>query len=199
MKTRILWLALPVLLFSLNVHAAPVEWNLDNVHTSVGFSVKHLAISKTNGEFKDFDAKIMADAETGKVTSLTATAKTASIFTGNEQRDKHLRSPDFFDAARFPELKVVTRSVEIKGDQVVAKADLTIHGVTRPVTFTGEHYGVQKADFGQGPTLRSGYSLKAEIKRQDFGLNFNMLVEGVSAVGDKVTILIDAEIYRSLK
>ena len=180
-------------------HAAKeVPWNLDPLHTTIGFSVRHLAITKVRGELKEFGAKIWADAKTAKVTRVEATAKTASIDTGLEKRDQHLRSEDFFAADKYPTLKIVTKDVRWKGNKVTAKADLTIRNITKTVTFKGELLGVQKVDFGDGPQLRAGFSLETTINRHDFGLKFSKLAEGVAVVGDRVTIQIDAEISRSL-
>jgi len=174
--------------------AKPVEWKLDAAHSGVSFSVRHLGISNVKGKFGEFAAKIQAEKETGKITDLEATIKTASINTGIDARDKHLRSDDFFNAEKFPEMKFKAKSIKFNGNIVTVEGDLTIRDATKPITFTGEYVGVQKANFGQGEQLRAGYTLVGKLNRFDYNLKWNNLMEGVALVGDTVTISIEAEI-----
>jgi polyisoprenoid-binding protein YceI len=178
--------------------AGSAEWQFDAVHSRVGFSVRHLGISKVSGEFKSVKAKVAADAGTGRVSSIEATVDVASITTGVDARDNHLRSPDFFDAAKFPFLTVKADRISWKGDRLSGTAQMTIKGVTRSVPFEGEYLGVQKANMGQGDQLRAGYSMTATINRKDFGLGFNAIVEGAAVVSDQVAITVDVELFRSL-
>lgn len=192
-----------LLLFSLfffapAAQAGNVEWKLDKGHSYIGFSVKHLGITNVRGEFKDFDAVIQADAVSGKVASLEATAKASSIDTGVAARDGHLQGDDFFDAATYPVLTVKSKSIQWNGGKVVAKADLTIRNVTKEVTFTGNLIGTQKVNFGDGDQLRAGYELTATINRKDFGLKFNSIAEGVSVVADEVKITLEIQTSRLL-
>ncbi len=179
--------------------AADVPWKLDGAHSEVGFSVRHLGISNVKGRFTKISAEIVADEKTGKISSVSASANAASVNTGIDARDDHLRGADFFDVAKYPEIKLKSRSFKIKGDKAILVADFTMKGVTKKVTFKGEYLGSQKADLGGGKTLRAGYSLSGKISRKDFGLTWNNLVEGVSAVGDDVKIHFEVEIYRDLK
>ena len=183
---------------SFSAGAADVAWQLDPTHSSVEFTVRHLGISKVNGSFGVFSATVMADEKTGKLSSVQAEADVDSVNTGVEKRDDHLKSPEFFDAKKFPKMYLKTKKISWKGDQITVIADLTIKGITRTVEFKGEYLGSQKANFGT-PQLRAGYSLKGVINRQNFGLSFNALAEGVAIVGDKVTIELDLEIARNLK
>ena len=183
---------------AISTHAADVSWELDATHSSVGFTVRHLGISKVNGRFGVFSAKVMADQRTGKLSSVEAEVDVNSIDTGVDKRDQHLKSPEFFDVEKFPKMTLKTKNISWKGNEITVIADLTIKGVTRAVEFKGEYLGSQKANFGV-PQLRAGYSLKGVINRQDFGLTFNTIAEGVAVVGDKVTIELDLEIVETLK
>lgn len=179
-------------------YAQEMTWNLDKAHSEVGFLVKHLAISNVRGKFTDFDAVIKADSKTGRISELSATAKVNSVNTGIEKRDTHLKSDDFFAAAKFPTLTLKTKSITWTGNTFTAVADVTMRGVTKPVTFTGELAGPQKVDFGDGPQVRAGYHVTAMLNRKDFGLAFGGLAEGVAVVADEVKIIIDTEISHKL-
>lgn len=175
-----------------------VEWSLDTAHTTVGFSVRHLGITKVKGTFKDFSGEIKAEPTSGKLAWVKGVVKIDSVDTGIEKRDAHLKADDFFDAKVYPTMTLEAGEFVWKsGTTFTAKGKLTIKGVTKDVTLEGEYLGAQRVDFGQGPTLRAGYSLKTKINRKDFGLGFNAIVEGVSVVSDEVTIHLDAQIFRA--
>src|SRR5205823_2728 len=105
-----------LLSFSARAYAEPVEWHVDDAHSSIGFTARHLGFSKVHGLFKKFSAKVEADAKTAKITKLEATAEAKSIDTGVEKRDNHLRSDDFFAADKYPELKMVLKNISWKGN-----------------------------------------------------------------------------------
>jgi polyisoprenoid-binding protein YceI len=170
-----------------------VEWTLDAAHSHIGFTTRHL-VSKSSGQFKKYSAVVKADPKTGKLTNLEATIDAASVDTGIEKRDAHLRSEDFFAADKYPQLKLVTKSVKWSGNKFTATADLTIRDVTKTVPFKGELLGVHAANFGQGEHLRAGYEATATINRKDFGLKFSGVNEGIALVGDEVTIDLTAEL-----
>lgn len=170
-----------------------VEWTLDAAHSHLGFTVRHL-VSKTSGQFKKYGAVIKADPKTAKLSSLEATVETASVDTGIEKRDGHLKSDDFFGSDKFPQMKLVTKSLKWNGNKFTAQADLTIRDVTKTVPFKGELLGVHAANFGQGEHQRAGYEATATINRKDFGLKFAGVNEGIALVGDEVTIDLTAEI-----
>ncbi|HKU38205.1 MAG TPA: YceI family protein, partial [Polyangiales bacterium] len=172
----------------------PVEWTLDAGHSRVAFVAKHLGFSKVEGQFKKFSATIKADSKTAKITELEATADVASIDTGIEKRDTHLKSDDFFNAAQYPQLKLVLKSIQWQGNKFTAKADLTMRDVTKTVTLKGELLGVNTVDFGQGKTQRAGYEATAKVNRKDFGLKYAAVTEGLSIVGDEIEIKLQAEI-----
>lgn len=179
--------------------AEPVEWSFDKNHSSVGFIARHLGFAKVRGEFRDFDTKVKADSKTGKLTGLEATARAKSVDTGNEKRDAHLRSDDFFNAEKFPEVKLSLRNIKWKGDAFEAVVALTLRDVTRDVVFTGRQLGLQTVNFGQGPQQRTAYEASATVNRKEFGLKFNGVAEGVSVVADDVTIALEGSFWRPVQ
>ncbi|MEK7705665.1 MAG: YceI family protein [Myxococcota bacterium] len=176
--------------------AESVDWTLDKAHSKVGFTVRHLGLTKVHGQFDDFDATASADAKTGKITAVQASARAASINTGIAKRDEHLRSDDFFATDANPDIKATSRKITWKGNKVTAEVELTMRGITKTVIFKGEQLGLQKVNFGDGEQLRAGYSLAATINRKDFGLKFSGVTEGVAMVGDDVDITLDVELWR---
>lgn len=171
-----------------------MTWELDTAHSQVQFSVRHMMISTVRGKFLQFAANAQIDAADLSKAQVEATAEVASIDTGDAQRDGHLKSPDFFDAEKFPQLRLVTRSIQKNGDKVQVEADLTIRDVTRSVTFQGEALGPAQDPWGAS---RVGVHLATEIEREEFGLGWNQVLEaGGVLVGKKVKIEIDAEFVK---
>jgi polyisoprenoid-binding protein YceI len=176
------------------IKPGPVDWTLDAAHSRIGFTARHLGFSKVDGQFKKFSATIKADAKTAKITELEASADTASIDTGIEKRDAHLKADDFFNAAQFPAVKIKLKKINWTGKTFTAKADLTIRDVTKEVTFKGQLLGVSTVNFGQGLTQRAGYEATTKINRKDFGLKYAAVTEGLALVGDDVEIDLAVEI-----
>jgi polyisoprenoid-binding protein YceI len=172
-----------------------VDWTLDLGHSQIGFTAKHLGFSKVNGVFKKVNATVKGDPKTGKISSLEATAEAASIDTGIEKRDAHLRSDDFLGAEKYPHLKLAMKSIKWNGDKFTAKTDLTIRDVTKEVTFTGDLLGSHLVNFGQGPQMRAAYEATSTINRKDFGLKWSAVTEGLSIVGDQVKIDFETELF----
>ena len=158
----------------------------DKNHTTIGFQVRHL-FSNVPGKFEDFDGSITFDEANPEQSSVDVTIKTASIDTGVKMRDDNLRSPDFLDVEKFPTITFKSKSVKSTGkDTADVTGDLTIHGVTKEVVLTVELLGK-----GPGPkpgSFVSGWEATTALKRQDFGLVWNKLVEGTQIVGDDVKI-----------
>jgi polyisoprenoid-binding protein YceI len=179
--------------------AENVAFQVDPAHSSVGFVVRHMAITNVRGTFGEFTGSIQADKETGKPSAIEGTVQVKSIDTGIGKRDDHLRSPDFFDVAKFPTMTLKTKSITYSGNEFTALAELTIKGITKEVTLKGEYLGARKGDMGMGAQLHAGISASTKINRQDFGLKWNMLVEGTGVVADEVRIELEAEILRPLK
>jgi len=170
---------------------AAAEFSIDDSHSQVGFEVKHMMISKVRGQFHEYMADIAYDKKKGVFTSLEGTVSTASIDTDNEKRDNHLKSPDFFDVEKFPEMKFVM--TEYKGDKNggKAKGNLTIKDVTKPVVFDVDIGGIAEDPWGN---TRIGFTAQTTIDRKDFGLNWNKVLEaGGFLVGDEIKIVIEIE------
>ncbi|MGM0518931.1 MAG: YceI family protein [Campylobacterota bacterium] len=169
------------------LNAAPYE--LDTSHSNVGFSVKHLMITNVKGDFKEYSGEIDFDKDTKTFNKLNATVKTASVDTGIEKRDNHLKSADFFLSKEYPNMTFTMHSYDKKKEEM--KGDLTIRGVTKPVTLEVEDLATIK-DL-QGNT-RVGFTLEGEINRTDFGLKWNKALEfGGIAVSENVKILVDVQ------
>ncbi len=181
---RVRLLACVVLLAAVAVPVIADDYTLDGMHTSVSFKASHLGLSWTHGRFNDVGGSFQIDPDAGKC-SFSLTIKTESVDTGNAKRDGHLRSPDFFNVKQFPALTF--KSTEVKpikdGYQVIG--DLTLHGVTKSVSFP--LVGGRKAEFPKG-VERTGYSTELSIKRSDFGMD-----KMVEAIGDEVFISISFE------
>jgi polyisoprenoid-binding protein YceI len=179
---------LSILSFSL-ANATP--YSLDDSHTQVGFSVKHLMITNVTGEFKTYNADIDFDAKTKKFNGFKADIETKSIDTGIEKRDEHLRSEDFFLSEKFPKMTFVMKSYKSDGNKGKMSGDLTIRDVTKTVTLDIDDIATVK-DF-QGNN-RVGFTLKGKINRMDYGLKWNKALEaGGLAVSEEVKILVEIE------
>lgn len=166
-------------------------WKLDPTHSELTFSVRHLAISKVKGSFDSFDVTVETT-ENPLDTKLTATIDVASVNTKQKDRDGHLRTSDFFAIDEFPTITFVSTGVRQVGDELAIDGDLTMRGVTKPVTFTGEFGGIIVN--GYGMTV-AGASFTTKIDRHDFGVNWNAAVEaGGLTLGSDVTITIDAQV-----
>ncbi len=158
-------------------------WVIDPTHTEIGFSVRHLAISKVRGVFERFDATVIA-AENPAESSVTVTVEVASINTNNADRDAHLRTNDFFAPEQFPTMTFVSTGLRVDGD-------LTLRGVTNPITLKGEFGGIATDPWGNTKAAASG---TAVINRHDFGVSWNAAVEtGGFLLGDDVTLTIEAQ------
>jgi len=169
-----------------------MAWQIDTVHTHVGFSVKHMMVSTVRGQFKQYSGSLNIDAADFTKSKFEGEVDVASIDTGNSQRDDHLRSGDFFDAANQPKIKFSSTKIESKGDgEFLVHGDLTIRGTTLPIALEVEYHGTSKNPWGKTVT---GFSAKSTVNRKDYGLAWNALLEtGGVAVSDKVKIEIEVE------
>jgi polyisoprenoid-binding protein YceI len=175
-------------LFS-SASAAPVTYDLDPAHTYVGFQIRHL-VSKVTGQFNQFSGTLIYDPDKPMASSVEATIQTASIDTNNEKRDGHLKSADFFDAEKFPTITFVSKGVTVEGQKLTLNGDLTMHGITKPVTLNGEIGGV----IGDVGKRKAGFSVAGTIDRKAFDITWNRALDNDSTLlGDEVRIQIDVE------
>ena len=176
------------LLVAPTVWAAPTytpgTYQLDAMHSKVGFEVSHLVIATVEGRFTDFQGELVLAPKVDQST-LNVTIKTASIDTSVPKRDDHLRSADFFDATKYPE--IIFKSKKISGSLQALRVvgDFTMHGVTREVTLDAKYLGEVKDGYGN---LKVAFDGKTKIKREDFGLKWSSMVEAGPVVGSEVTI-----------
>lgn len=170
-------------------HAA--EWKVDKAHSSVGFSVTHMVISKVTGKFEDFDGKVNWDGKYLEDGSVEFSVDVASVDTDNEKRDNHLKSDDFFDAEKYPEMTFKSNKITADGNSFSMTGDLTIRDVTREVTFACEFLGTVKDPWGN---TRAGFSAITTINRQDFNVHWSKVIEtGGLVVSNEVEIQLNLE------
>ena len=161
-------------------------WDIDASHSTVGFSVRHMMVSKVRGKFTSFEGSVVT-AEDVLDSTVTATVDLSSIDTGNEDRDNHIRSADFFEVEQYPTWEF--RSTAVREDKL--EGELTIKGVTRPVTFDLEFTGFGPDAWGG---TRAGFEATTTINRNDFGVDIKMPLEGGGVVvGEKVTVTLEIE------
>jgi polyisoprenoid-binding protein YceI len=172
------------------------KWEIDVAHSSVGFSVRHMVVTKTHGKFNEFTGYIDFDGKNVENGSVEITAQIASIDTDNKKRDDHLRGPDFFDAEKFPTMTFKSKKV-IKGSGSEFKlvGDLTIKDVTKEVTFDCEFNGVINDPMGN---THAGFSAVVKINRQDFNVKWSKSLDaGGLVVGDEVKINLEIEAVKT--
>ncbi|HEY3288994.1 MAG TPA: YceI family protein [Anaerolineae bacterium] len=172
-----------------------MSWVLDKAHSQVAFTIKHLMFSTVHGKFTDFDATFGLNEKDLSLSSVQGVVKTASIDTGDEKRDGHLRSADFFDAEKYPTFTFKSTKVEAKGgNKYHVTGELTIKDVTKPVVFEATEEGKGKSPWGSEIWA---FSAELGLNRKDFGLNWNVALEtGGWLVGDAVKVGLDLEIVK---
>ncbi|HEU4551849.1 MAG TPA: YceI family protein [Chitinophaga sp.] len=175
---------------------ATTKWVLDPAHSMIGFKIRHLMITNVSGHFNKFSLEAETEDEDFTTAKAVFTADTASITTGNEDRDRHLRSPEFFDDHAFPQIKFVPTKYEpVDNDgSYNITGDLTIRDVTKTVKLGVEFGGVVKDPWGNH---RAGFTVSGKINRKDFGLNWSAVTEaGGVVVGDDVRINCEIELVK---
>ncbi|MBP2831825.1 polyisoprenoid-binding protein [Aquimarina sp. U1-2] len=166
-------------------------WKIDDTHSEIGFKVKHMMISIVKGHFEEYTSSIEASEEDFGDASFHFSAKIESINTKNNDRDAHLKSDDFFNAASYPEMTFMSKSFD--GNKLVG--DLTIRDVTKEVSLEVDLNGVAVDPYGQ---TKAGFEMRGDISRKDFGLTWNAVTEaGSVVVSDKVNLIIDAQFVKS--
>jgi polyisoprenoid-binding protein YceI len=176
--------------------AGTSAWTLDPAHSHTGFAVKHLVISTVRGEFGKTTGSVVLDDQDITNSTVEATIDATTINTRVPDRDTHLKSPDFFDVAKYPTLTFKSTKVEKAGDgKLKVTGNLTLHGVTKPVTLDVEGPTAEIKD--PWGNTRRGLSATAKLNRKDFGLAWSKMVEAGPVVGDEVSIDLEAELLKS--
>jgi len=170
---------------------AQSTWTIDKVHSKIGFAVAHMGVAETEGKFNEFDGTIVTKSDDFDNAEVSFVAKTASIDTDNERRDGHLKSADFFDAEKYPEITFKGNLVKAGEKQYKLKGDFTMHGVTKQVEFDVTYGG--RMNTGRGE--KAGFKFNGQLNRQDYGLTWaNKVATGEMVVGDMVDLLIRIEL-----
>lgn len=171
-------------------------WKIDPVHSEVKFKVRHLVISTVTGQFGTFDATVEAEKPDFSDAKIRFEADVNSVSTKNDQRDGHLKSADFFDAANHPKMTFASKSVTKRNnDEYEIEGDLTIRGVTKPIKLTAAYNGTVK---GFGGAEVAGFEIRGKVNRFEYGLQWNGLTEaGGVVVSDEVKLEIEAELNRA--
>lgn len=165
------------------------KYNLDPGHSKIGFEVAHLVIATVDGRFTKYTADIKIADPIAKST-VSAEVDIASITTGDEKRDGHLKSPDFFDVSKFPKMTFKSKTFELNGKELNVSGDLKIRDITKEVKFTGKFAGMVKDPWGN---QRAAVKLSTVVSRKEFGLKWNNLADAGPVVGDEVTIILNLE------
>ncbi len=166
------------------------NWSLDSTHSEIAFKVKHMMISTVTGHFENFEATAKTDGDNFNDATIAFTAKTGSINTKNKDRDTHLKSDDFFNAEKFPEMKFVSKSFD--GEHLVG--DLTIRDVSKEISLNAEFNGIVVDPYGQ---TKAGFEIRGEVSRKDFNLTWNAVTEaGSIVVSDKVKLVVDIQMTK---
>jgi polyisoprenoid-binding protein YceI len=172
-----------------------VKWSIDPMHSEVDFKVKHLMISTVTGHFNKFNLDVVTDGDDFTTASeILFTADIDSIDTNNDQRDAHLKSEDFFHAAKHAQLEFKGANYETNGDVAKLYGDLTIKGVTKPVSLKVEFGGIATDPYGQ---TKAGFTVTGKISRKEFGLTWNAVTEtGSVVVGDEIKINAEVQLIK---
>lgn len=175
---------------------ATTQWVLEPTHSEVQFKVRHMMISNVTGHFGKFDGTVETDGEDISTAKINFNIDANSVSTNNEQRDGHLKSPDFFDTSNHPSIKFEGSGLEKVGDNdYKLNGSLTMRGVTKPVTLNVEFGGIVKDPWGN---IRAGFTVEGKVNRKDYGLNWSAMTEaGGLVVGDDVKIHVNVEFVKS--
>ena len=190
---RFIYTAVLVVFIIAGVQAAD-KYVADKAHTNIGFTVKHMVITTVPGKFNDYMIDFIFDANDLNKSSIKVTIKTASINTDDEKRDEHLRSADFFDAAKYPEITFVSSSIMKKGNDYVAKGTLTMRGVSREIELSFKILGPVQDPWGN---TKMGVEASLTVDRQDYGISWSKSLDtGGLVVSDDVNIKLDVELQK---
>ena len=178
------------------VSAQTKDWKIDPAHSEADFAIKHMAISTVHGSFRGVSGVVKFDPANVAQSAVEASVDMSTVNTGVDARDKHLKSPDFFDTAKFPTMTFKSTGVTKSGDGYKVAGDLTLHGVTKPVVLSLEAPGKEQVGM-DGKSFHRGFTATTTINRRDFGLTWNgSLKSGDSVLADDVKIELDVEAVR---
>jgi polyisoprenoid-binding protein YceI len=174
------------------------KWNLDPSHSEVQFKVRHMMIANVTGNFKKFEATVQTEGDDFTTANIHFAADIDSVSTNSEQRDGHLKSPDFFDAANHPQITFDSNHLQKTGDnEYKLQGTLAMHGISKPVTLNVEFGGMVKDPWGN---TRVGFTVEGKISRKDFGLTWNAATEtGGVVVSDDVRLYINAQFVKHVE
>ena len=171
--------------------AAPTNWSVDPMHSSIKFTVPHMSISEVEGRFGTFAGAIVAPKADFENAQVNFNVDVSSVNTDNDMRDKHLKSDDFFNAEKYPKMTFVSTSMKkVKGNSYILEGNLTIRDVTKKVKFAVTYGGTITDPYGN---IKAGFKATSKISRAAFNLKWNTMKEGVAMVGDDVTIILNLE------
>lgn len=175
---------------------ATTKWAIDPTHSEIGFKVKHMMFTNVSGKFDAFEATAETEDENFEGAKISFAAQADSVNTGNPDRDNHLKSGDFFDAAQYPKLEFNSTSFKkIDDENYELHGDLSLHGETKPVTLNVEYGGIGKDPWGN---TKAGFTLSGKFNRKDFGLTWNAALEaGGVLVSDEVRIHADVQLVKN--
>lgn len=174
--------------------ATKTKWVIDPTHSEVAFKVKHLMISNVKGNFTSFSADVLTDGDDFSTAGILVNIDTASVSTGVADRDAHLKSADFFDSANFSTMTFVSKSMTNGGDGFKLEGDLTIRGITKPVSLDVEFGGLMTDPWGN---VKAGFNIDGRINRKDWGLTWNAALEaGGVLVADEVRLSAEIELLK---
>lgn len=187
--------AIAALVLAAPMAAFGAEFEIDSAHSSAQFAVKHLMVSTVRGSFGKTTGKVNIDEKDITKSTVEAVIDATTINTNEPKRDEHLRSPDFFDVAKYPTITFKSTKVEKAGENLNVTGDLTMHGVTKPVTLNVEGFNTESKD--PWGNIKRGGVATTKLNRKDFGLTYNAALEtGGVAVGEEVSITLDLELNK---
>lgn len=195
MMKKLTTILVVLMLTVFSVMAQKTKWTFDKVHSKIQFDVAHLVISEVTGQFQDYEGTVLADKADFSDAKIDFSIDVKSINTNDENRDRHLQSADFFDVAKYPKITFKSKSMTEAGkNQYKLTGDLTMHGVTKTVTFDVKYGGTVTDPYGN---VKAGFKITGVIDRTDFGLKYNSVLDsGGLLIGEEITITCNVELLK---
>lgn len=195
MMKKLTTILVVLMLTVFSITAQKTKWTFDKVHSKIQFDVAHLVISEVTGQFQDYEVTVLADKADFSDAKIDFSIDVKSINTNDENRDRHLQSADFFDVAKYPKITFKSKSMTEAGkNQYKLTGDLTMHGVTKTVTFDVKYGGTVTDPYGN---VKAGFKITGVIDRTDFGLKYNSVLDsGGLLIGEEITITCNVELLK---